>query len=246
MNILDMFRGTPSPQQQQQVQQVKEQQQQVPQQTNGFPVEPANPAAKAEEVSGLAKFEDLWQTPVKKEGEPEGFDPNKLFDLDPAKLQQGLQNFNPTQGIKAEDLAAIQAGGEEATQALLRVLNASNQATLAAAIQATGGMTSSAFARAMPSLDGKINSTVRSQQVSSHLNSESPLMKNEATRPLLTAMATQFASKHPDASPQEIVAMVNDYMVTVSESMGMSRPGTQTAAPTKASEEKDWGQWFQQ
>lgn len=246
MSILDMFRGTPSPQQQQQVQQVKEQQQQTTQQTNGLPVEPANPAAKAEEVSGLAKFEDLWQTPVKKEGEPEGFDPNKLFDLDPAKLQQGLQNFNPTQGIKAEDLAAIQAGGEEATQALLRVLNASNQATLAAAIQATGGMTSSAFARAMPSLDGKINSTVRSQQVSSQLNSESPLMKNEATRPLLTAMATQFATKHPDASPQEIVAMVNDYMVTVSESMGMSRPGTQTNTTSKASEEKDWGKWFQQ
>lgn len=248
MSILDMFRSAPSQaaQQQQQQQQQVNQQQQQQQQTNGLPVQQANPTQKEEEVSGLAKFEELWQPVQRKEGEQDTtFDPNKLFDLDPAKLQEGLKGFDATKGIKQEDLQAVLGGGEEAGAALLRILNASNQATLAAAVQATGGMTSSAFARALPSLDGKINSQVRNQQITSQLKTGSPMMQSEAARPMLTALAQQFSVKHPDASPEEIVAMVDDYMVTLSESMGMVKPGSDTTQGNKGkAKETNWAEWF--
>lgn len=250
MSLLDIFRGTPNPQQQQQAQQQQQvkQEQLASQETNGMPIQQPNPGAKEQEVSGLAKYDHLWQPVAKKEGEQDNtFDPNKLFDLDPAKLQEGLKGFNSTQGIKQEDLAAITAGGEEAAAALLRILNASNQATLQAAITATGGMTSSAFERALPSLDGKINSQVRSQQINSQLKSGSPMMQSEAARPMLTALATQFSTKHPDASPDEIVAMVDDYMVTMSESMGMVKPGSGAAGSQSTqgkAKDTDWAGWF--
>lgn len=245
MSIFDMFRGTPAPAQVEQVQQAKQTQQQLEgqQTTNGLPVVQPNPAAKEQEVSGLDRFKDLWQTPVKKEGEEDTFDPSNMFDLDPAKLQAGLKGFDTTKGISPEDLKAVMAGGEDAVAALSRVLNASSQATLQAAITAAGGMTQSAFERSLPSLDGKIKSTVRDTSIGTHLRTASPLMKNEAAKPMLSALATQFAGKHPDASPEEIVAMVDDYMVTLSESMGMQRPGA-ASKQIKASEEKDWGKWF--
>lgn len=245
MSIFDMFRGTPAPAQVEQIQQAKQTQQDAEnqQQTNGLPVVQPNPAAKEQEVSGLDRFKDLWQTPVKKEGEEDTFDPSNLFDLDPAKLQAGLKGFDTTKGISPDDLKAIAAGGEDAIAALGRVLNASSQATLQAAITAAGGMTQSAISRSIPSLDGKIKSTVRDTSIGTHLRTASPLMKNEAAKPMLSALATQFAGKHPDASPEEIVAMVDDYMITLSESMGMQRPGA-TSKQMKASEEKDWGKWF--
>lgn len=248
-SISNMFRGQPDAGQQQQLQQAQKdgQQQVANQQTNGMPIQQPNPAAKEQEVSGLAKYDHLWQAVAKKEGEEEGFNPQKLFDLDPAKLSEGLKGFNSTQGIKQEDLAAITAGGEEAGAALLRILNASNQATLQAAITATGGMTSSAFERAMPSLDGKINSQVRTQQINSQLKSGSPLMQSEAARPMLTALAQQFSAKHQDASPEEIIAMVDDYMVTMSESMGMVKPGSAGAGSQGnqgKAKDTDWASWF--
>ena len=248
MSILDMFRGTPAPAQQQQVQEVKQQQQQLEsqQQTNGQPVIPPNPAAKEQEVSGLDRFKDLWQTPAKQEGEEEVFDPSNMFDLDPKKLQEGLKGFDSTKGISPEDLTAITAGGEGAVAALARVLNASNQATLQAAITAAGGMTQSAFGRAIPSLDGKIRGTVRETAIGTQLRTSSPLMKNEAAKPMLAALATQFATKHPEASPEEVVAMVDDYMVTFGESMGLQKPTAASKQQSQASQVKDWGEWFTQ
>lgn len=246
MSILDMFRSTPSSTQVEQVQQVKQQQQQQEQQqqTNGLPVVPPNPAAKEQEVSGLDRFKDLWQTPVKAQGEESNFDPTNLFDLDPAKLQAGLQGFDPAKNISQDDLKAVMAGGEDAVAALARVLNASSQATLQAAITAAGGMTQSAFQRSLPSLDGKIKGTVRETAIGTQLRTASPLMKNEAAKPMLSALATQFAAKHPDASPEEVVAMVDDYMVTFGESMGLQKPGAASKQQVNASEVKDWGKWF--
>lgn len=246
MSILDMFRGTPTPAQQQQVQEGKQQQQQDQQQTtNGLPVKEANPLAKEQEVSGIDRFQDLWQTPAKKEGEQEAtFDPNKLFDLDPAKLQEGLKGFDVTKGIKQEDLQAVLGGGEDAAAALLRILNTSNQATLQAAITAAGGMTQSAMGRAIPSLDGKIQQTVRTQQIGNKLNADSPLMKNEATKPILSALATQFAAKNPNATPEEVVGMVNDYMVSFGESMGLQKPGAGGQQEQQAAQVKDWSKFW--
>lgn len=248
-SIMNMFRNQPDPQQQQQLQQGQQQQQQAQAQqtTNGEPVKPADPLAKQEEVSGLDRFNDLWQTPVKKEGEAEEakFDPSNLFDLSPQTLGKNLEGFSVANSVSKDDLAAITAGGEEAASALLRILDSSTRATLQTAVMASGRMTESAFGRALPTLDGKINSQVRSNQIGTQLNAQSPLMKSDAAKPMLTALATQFSSKHPNASPDEVVAMVNDYMVTFGESMGLQKPdASNKRSQSQGKESIDWNTYW--
>lgn len=250
-SVMNMFRGTPTQEQQQQVTQAQQQQQQqaAQQQTNGQPVQAANPAGKEQEVSGLDRFNDLWQTPVKKEGEegPREFDPSNMFDLNPETLNKSLQNFSIADAVSKEDLQAVFAGGEEAGAALLRILDASTRQTLRTSVLATGKMTESAFSQAIPSLDGKINSQLRNSQIGTQLKEQSPLMKSEAAKPMLTALATQFSAKHPDATPDEVVAMVNDYMVAFGESMGLEKPGANNSGGRggqgKASE-TDWSKFW--
>lgn len=248
MSIFNMFRNTPTPEQQQQVAQgQQQQQQQVAQQTtNGQPVQPANPAAKEQEVSGLDRFNDLWQTPAKKEGEEANtFDPSNMFDLSPETMNKSLQNFSIKDAVSKEDLQAVFAGGEEAGAALLRILDASTRQTLQTSVLATGKMTESAFSRAIPSLDGKINSQMRNSQIGSQLKDQSPLMKSEAAKPMLTALATQFSSKHPDATAEEVVAMVNDYMLAFGESMGLQKPDASNKGGQKqTASQTDWAQFW--
>lgn len=218
---------------------------------NGQQQQVANPTAdptkvagaEPEKVSGLDAFKDVWQTKPKEEGAPEEFNPSKIFDLNQESMNKALASVDFTKGITEDHINAIQAGGPEAMKALSEMLNNTARQTMGAATQASAKMIESALTGAQGSLDRKINTQVRSNQVASHLQESNPALNHPAAAPLVKALQTQFESQHPKANPQEISEMVTKYMVGFADlAAGKKQETSEEAAPGAGN--TDWESYF--
>lgn len=248
MSIMDFFRGTPASQQAAQ---------QPPQQApNGQPTAPANPAANPtavagsepekvsaqDEVSPMDAYKDLWQTPVKKDGEPEEFNPSAIFNLNRESMNKALESVDFAKSVTQEQAAAIQAGGTEAFGALQQILNSVARETMGAATTASAKMIEQALTGATGALDKKIDSQVRQKQVSSHLQELNPALSHPAAAPMLEALKTQFTNKYPQASPAEIAKMTTDYATQFAGMMAGKPQKEDPAAVPKG--ETDWDKFM--
>ena len=213
---------------------------------NGQPTTAANPSADpvkdAKEANPLDGFSKIWEAPVKPEGAAPEFDPGNIFNMNQESMQKALAAVDFAGSITEDQMTAIQGGGQEAIKALGVMLNNTARQTMGAATQASAKMIETAMSGAAGSLDGKISSQVRQQQVNSHLQETNPLISHPAAAPMIQALSTQLTQQFPKASPAEIGQKVQEYMTGLA-ALASGKPDA-LAQAAKSAEGTDWEQYY--
>lgn len=213
MSIMHTLFGSNKSQQQQQQQQ---QQQPANPHVAANPTIPtgaepaANPSPASQPTqSPTDKFKELWSNP----NQPPGETPN--FKIDPQQLAKVSSSMDFTKSISREDLSKIAQGGEEAITALGNVLNAFGREVFGASAQFSSHMTDSGYQSASKIIDNGLPTAIKRQLTEQQIFNSNPKLKDPALQPLIGALQSQFSAKHPNASPQEINDLVNEYMGSV-------------------------------
>lgn len=249
MNIftsaMDMFRTAPV---------VAAPQQQPGQQTQGQQQQPGQPAmqqtqlpdpnAVTVEPDPMDAFKDLWAPVAKVEGQEEEFNPQAIFNIDPATMQAAVGKINFAEGITAEQLAAIQGGGEEAVKAFAAVLNQSSAKAMTMSTTAAAKMVEQAMTRASGAMDKKIANGVKFNQVGSAMQELNPALSHPAAAPLIEALKTQFTNKYPTASTAEITKHISTYMDGMAGIMAGKKEEAVNPAAAAAAQGTDWSKYF--
>lgn len=207
MSILDIFRK-PEPQQQQQQQppagsQHAQANPTVPNQSN-TPIQ--NPTVQdPNPQSPNAQFADLWK--IEPTQQPSA--PN--FRIDPEQLQQVSGKLDFVKSVPREDLAKVAAGGEEAVEAMVNILNAVGRNVFSMNAQFASNMTESGYNNAQKAISTELPTLVKKQLSQQELFESNAKLRDPALQPLVLAIQSQVTQKYPNASPSEVNAMVSRY-----------------------------------
>ena len=218
-SAMDFFRGAPAQQMQQQ-QAPANAQVDAPKQPDLATSlnQPAQPTPQGDAgtpgIPNMDQFKDLFTAPTPEQLAAEGkFDPNSLFaGLEPAKVREAVSQMSFTDNINSEQLAAIQAGGEGAVQALMQVMNTTSQNTMAQALISNAEMIKQAMGNVSGTLDTRISAVARKQAVSAAVHNGNPALNNPAIKPMVDALTMSFSMKNPQATPEQIRESVSEYM----------------------------------
>jgi len=197
--------------------------------------------AKAEDktpVSPLDSFKEFWQPA--KEAAP-GTAPVD-FKADPAKLMEAASKIDFAKVIKPEQLAAIKAGGEEATTALVEMMQTMQQATYAQSAFAATKIAETAVAQAQENFVRQLPALLRKQGLSDSLVAENPALAHPALQPVIQAMQEQFATKYPNATPTELLDLAKNYVAGMGKIFNPA-PAPVAAKGSKGSE-TDWSKFI--
>lgn len=202
-----------------------------------------------ENVSPLDSFSDLWETAKDAEGNEiassENFDPSKMFNIDPAKMQEAVSQMDFSQAIPAETFQQIQEGGEGAQQAFANAMNLVARQAFSQSMMGSAKLVEQAMSKANQSLDSRIDARTRQSQVSSTVRDSNPAFKHPAAAPMISMLEQQFTAKHPNASPQEISQMATDYFAKFADSMAGGNGGKGNGSNDKGDGGLDWDSWLQ-
>ncbi len=210
---------------------------------NAAKPDPANPtvpagtvdASKKEPESPLDQFKELWQ--------PTQADPNAnaaLINVDPAKLAEAARKTDFSKMITAEQLAAVEAGGQGAAQAFAQALNQVGQGVYAQSAFATTKIVEQAVQRAKEQFEAAIPAHVKKLQVSDTLRQENPVFNHPAASPILGALEAQMTAKFPNASASEITQMAKSYLENFASMVNAPAEAAKAAAAKKNSKDTDW------
>lgn len=202
---------------------------------------PVNDATKdGATKSGLDQFADIWDTSAQPgaQGQP-------LFNISQEKVMEAArkQDFI-AQAATKEQLDKIMAGGAEAAQAMMEIMNtvAQNsfaQSALAATKLIDGALDKGGFARL-----SDVDTRVKNISVTNTLQQENPVFAHPAAQPMLDAVKNQLMVKYPNATPNELTAMAKNYLT---EFVTAATPQQQAQTPqgNKGNRsEPNWGELF--
>lgn len=164
--------------------------------------------AGTDTASPLDEFKDLWQTAANSDTDlPEGV----LGNIDPKQILAAAGKVNFAKVIPAEDIAAIQAGGEGATAALGRALNATSQAVYAQSALAATKLIEQATSKIEERILSKLPDQVRRNLLDNNMVEDNAAYSHPAAAPLVQLVQNQLATKHPNATPSQLKKMAQDY-----------------------------------
>lgn len=246
MSIMDMFRGAKPTTPMETAEKTHASNLESGQPT-GQPQAPNQPHPENKtdaELNPLDRFKELWAAPKEGDPVPANFDPSKMFQIDPSKIQQEVSKINFAGSVTPEMLNAIQAGGEDATKAFAQAMNAVAQQTFAQSMLASAKLVEGALTQANNSLDSRIEQRAKQFQASNSLRETNPALAHPAAAPIVTALEQQFAQKHPTASPSELTRMAQDYLSTFASVAAGKKE--EPAHTKKAPDDVDWEAFFLQ
>jgi len=166
------------------------------------------------EKTPLDQFNTLWDTNPDAPAPAGEFKPEAL---DPTKLQEVMSKVNLTGAITPELQARINAGGEDAMAAMLEIVNTTGQTAMVHSATVANKMLESNSTKLMAALEAKIPGLVKAQGVNSALTEKNPIFSNPAVKPFMDATQAQLQLKNPDATPAEITAMTQEYVLAVGQ-----------------------------
>lgn len=185
--------------------------------------------------SGLDAFADIWNTQA-----TEGAQGQPLFNVSQEKMMESARKQDFKSTATPEQMAAIQAGGAEAANAMFEIMNEMTQKVYAQSAFATtrlieGALDKSQFAKATD-----IDSRIRSSTLSNNLRAENPIFNHPAALPLLKSVQETMLVKFPNATPAELTKMAQDYLMDFA---AMAKGPEVAAAAAKAPKGEDWSKW---
>lgn len=163
----------------------------------------------------LLEFESLWQPNKDKDGkvieDTNTNDSAYLPQIDGKKMGELVSKMNFTNGITAEELAAIKEGGDNGVNAILSIVNKVGRQSFQTAFAAANKVTEQGFANAKTRFSGEIPEHVRNMMTENGMVDTIAITKNPAFEPLVSSVKAQFLKKYPKATPNQIQVALKQY-----------------------------------
>lgn len=186
----------------------------------------------------LDEFKDLWNTDPNSKS-PD--DPRIFGQVNGDALLNTAKQMDFAKDITPEDLAAISAGGETASQALLKIVNAVQQRGYAQSTYAATQLIEQAIEKASARFQTQIPQMLRNQNTQ-NLIKEDPVMSHPAAQPLINSLVNQFQVKFPEASPAQLQEYARSYLQNFAASINGNSPAARQAQ--QATSEENWVEFF--
>ena len=171
------------------------------------------PAEGPAQENNLEQFKDLWNT-----GPNEGDGQVAAPEFTPESLQKVMSKANFAKDINPEHLAAITAGGEGAAQALANIMDSVAKQVMVQATLVSNKIGEQALQRERDNFNASLPGLLRAQTTTDHLRTTNPLFSNPAVKPVIEAVQTNLLRQYPNATPDEVTKMTQDFVVTMGES----------------------------
>lgn len=180
-----------------------------------------------------------WFKPADTDAKPVELDTSKLFSTDPEQLAQAIGGINFMQGAITPELQAkIEAGGPEATQAMMAIVNKSNQSVMQASMQASAKMIENALAKAAPVMDQKVSEQFKHRAVETAIREANPVFATQGGEFMLSALRDAMLKKFPNATSAEIADNAKQF---VADFIKVGSPQEAKQDPNKDIMGTDWG-----
>ena len=199
------------------------------------PIAPTVEPVKPVDDSPLAAFSTMWDDVPNKDGEPTPM----VKPLDPAKLQEAVAKADFASTVSQENLAAIQAGGDEAAAAHISSMNQVAQTVMNQSLLASNKMIEQAIEQVNKSWEAKLPEILKKQNLNESLVTSNPLFKNPAIKPIMEATQSTLAAKYPNATVAELNTMTQDYIKAMGEAFA-PKPVTTTSPEA----DMDWDRFM--
>ncbi len=190
-------------------------------------------------LSQLDQFKTLWET-----------DPNAKAPVDtsifakvtPESMQTAAKKNDFSKVATPELMAKINAGGPEATQALMEVMNSMAQKGFGDSAFASTKLIEQALAKQQENFMKALPGIIKSQTVSENLRTSNPVFNHPAAAPILDMFKKQLLVKNPNASASELQDMASSYLESFASA---ATPQKQTAAQKASASEVNWDDFLQ-
>ena len=184
----------------------------------------------------LAQFEKLWETVPNPT--PGTETPPATPALTAEVIGNALKNANFTAAIPAEHFAAISAGGDEAAVALQQIVQSVASTAITQSLLIGNKLQEKAISEALAKQAAEIPGLLRSQSTSDHLKNTNPVFNNPAIKPVVEATKQQLLQRFPNATPQEITQMTQDYIIAMGQAFAPA------ATTDESGQAVDWNQYI--
>lgn len=191
--------------------------------------------------TGLASHAGMFKSAETDYKAPD-FDPTKLFDKDPKKIQEAISQINFVNGVTAEQKAAIEAGGEGAVAAMMQLVNQVGQQAINVSMQANAGMVESAIAAAAKHVDTRFEHKTREQRIEQAIIKSNPAFANEGGKPMVDFFKGTILAKYPNATDAEIKDQITSYLKDFNDA---GVPAEEDTGPkTNGGADDNWSDWM--
>ena len=191
-------------------------------------------------VTPFDGFDKLWETDPNASN---AADQSVFGTIDPQKVFEAARGANFSSAITPEMLAAVTAGGEGASVALQQAINAATQAAFAQSTLATTKLIEQAITKTNAKNLADLPGLVKRHTAADSLQGENPALSNPAAAPIIAAIQSQMALKHPNATASELKALATKYLANFAE---VVKPTKAPEAPKPAEGEVDWSSFLEQ
>lgn len=189
--------------------------------------------------SRLAELARLWQDPDNGNGKPANAPsgPQPLFNVDPAKVSEAVGKLNFAANVPQETLQKALNGD---AAALMEALNATARTSFQAAVMAVPSMVEPAVRKATGEVSEQLPGLIKHAQLAA-TRSENSVYNNEALAPVTAALKEQIVKHNPQATPNEVQALVEKQLETLGMVLAPQRQSSSPAAgPRNTGAEQDF------
>ena len=196
------------------------------------------PTSASSTASPETMFADLWDTSgtnTSGSGQP-------LFNVSHEKLLETARMQNFKQNVSPEQMQAIAAGGPEAVNAMMDMINSVTQAGYAQSVMATTKLIEGALEKKNFAQNDSLDIRFRDMQVKNGLREVNPAFSNPMYAPLLDAARNQFQVKYPNASAPELQTMAMQYIESMAAAV--NQPKAQATSKKQTAGDQDWSRFM--
>lgn len=185
---------------------------------------------------GLDQFKEMWNL---SDAEKPKQHESVFAGVTPEAIQQIAGKTDFSKVVTPDLIAKISAGGEDGTAAMLQALNDVARQSYASSAEAAMKLSEAAAKKERENLLADLPNLIRQQTVSNTLRSKNPIFEHPAAAPMLDMFSQQLQLKNPTATPEQIQAQAQEFLISFANAANPQKPQPQTAA-SKGSDFSDW------
>lgn len=203
---------------------------------NPNPTIPTDPNAPP---APLAKHAKLWETvPVAKGNEP----PKSFLESITAEnVAAAAATVSVQDVVTPEILERIGKGGADAVKATLEAVDLMNRKTYANSALASTEILKRALGEQSQEFTKNLPKAIREASIRGSSKAKDANLADPALLPITNALETQFATKYPEATADEIAGMVQEYFGDVVKKL--TKTETKKPSNGRGAEEIDWDEF---
>lgn len=205
---------------------------------NGVVPPGGNQGPQGGEATPIDKFSKVWETaptdPTNNPAQGEG--------LTPEKMLEAASKVDFSKVLDQASLQKITAGGEEAVQALVGLLNKTAQTVYGQSTVVAKKLVDQAVEQSEARFAERVPQMVRRQAMKDGLVSENPAFNHPAVAPIVEVLQQQMAQKYPNATAAELQSLAKEYFQGAAQALNPAKPAPKGSSGPEAI---DWDSWVQ-